>query len=132
MTCVSQRLNKIRHWMIGPPLVVGLGLAFAGLPFYGSIVLFCHIHAPPFAESWASQVTLLFIPVFGSIFFTTVAMTMICHKVYKQSQASDKCRFRKGKTNMIKNEEMENHSSSWGWTSWQQDHSRGPKKQRKP
>jgi len=43
--------------MIGSPLVVGLGLAFAGLPFYGLNVLFCHIYAPPFAESWASQVT---------------------------------------------------------------------------
>jgi hypothetical protein len=96
----AHRLNRICRWMIGLPLVVGLGLAFAGLPFYRLVVLFCHIQSPPFAESWASQIILLFI-----------AMMMICHKVYKQTQASNKWRFRQGYANIISKEETENNSS---------------------
>lgn len=119
----AYRLKKIRGWILGLPIVIGLGLTFGGLPFYGPLGLFCHILHPPFTESWAAQIALLFFPVYCSIFFTTVAMVMICLKVYKQTQASNKWRFKQGKAKMTSTDELDINSRS-SFSSWKSKQSR--------
>eukprot|EP00980_Cylindrotheca_fusiformis_P012911 scaffold3216_cov124-Cylindrotheca_fusiformis.AAC.1 len=49
------QLQHLKYWFHVPALVAGFGLAFAGIPYYDNIFLFCHI--PPAVEisSWWSS-----------------------------------------------------------------------------
>eukprot|EP00980_Cylindrotheca_fusiformis_P016813 scaffold5067_cov139-Cylindrotheca_fusiformis.AAC.7 len=46
------QLQRLKYWFHVPTLLFGFGLAFAGIPYYDNIFLFCHI--PPAVElsSW--------------------------------------------------------------------------------
>eukprot|EP00980_Cylindrotheca_fusiformis_P004732 scaffold1007_cov142-Cylindrotheca_fusiformis.AAC.3 len=37
------QLQRLKYWFHVPTLLVGFGLAFAGIPYYSNIFLFCHI-----------------------------------------------------------------------------------------
>ena len=43
-------LQKLKYWFHVPTLIVGVGLAFAGIPFYETIFVTCHV-APPYPLS---------------------------------------------------------------------------------
>eukprot|EP00980_Cylindrotheca_fusiformis_P030139 scaffold24450_cov122-Cylindrotheca_fusiformis.AAC.1 len=49
------QLQRLKYWFHVPALLVGFGLAFAGIPYYENIFLLCHI--PPDVElsSWTSS-----------------------------------------------------------------------------
>eukprot|EP00980_Cylindrotheca_fusiformis_P022120 scaffold9000_cov106-Cylindrotheca_fusiformis.AAC.4 len=46
------QLQRLKYWFHVPTLLAGFGLAFAGIPYYTNIFMFCHI--PPSVEvsSW--------------------------------------------------------------------------------
>eukprot|EP00980_Cylindrotheca_fusiformis_P014971 scaffold4097_cov102-Cylindrotheca_fusiformis.AAC.1 len=46
------QLQRLKYWFHVPTLLTGFGLAFAGIPYYANIFMFCHI--PPSVEvsSW--------------------------------------------------------------------------------
>eukprot|EP00980_Cylindrotheca_fusiformis_P000745 scaffold174_cov98-Cylindrotheca_fusiformis.AAC.14 len=49
------QLQRLKYWFHVPTMLVGFGLAFAGIPYYDNVFLFCHI--PPAVEVsiwWAS------------------------------------------------------------------------------
>eukprot|EP00980_Cylindrotheca_fusiformis_P009410 scaffold2058_cov115-Cylindrotheca_fusiformis.AAC.3 len=50
------QLQRLKYWFHVPTLLAGFGLAFAGIPYYDNIFLFCHI--PPAVEQsswWTSE-----------------------------------------------------------------------------
>eukprot|EP00980_Cylindrotheca_fusiformis_P031735 scaffold26888_cov137-Cylindrotheca_fusiformis.AAC.1 len=46
------QLQRLKYWFHVPTLLVGFGLAFAGIPFYANIFLFCHIPPSVQVSSW--------------------------------------------------------------------------------
>mmetsp|Transcript_38457 Transcript_38457/g.38823 ORF Transcript_38457/g.38823 Transcript_38457/m.38823 type:complete len:171 (+) Transcript_38457:554-1066(+) len=79
------RLKKIRIWFLICPFVVGMIFAFAGIPFYDNVLLWCNNTKPWWPE----------IPIAVAILVATVIMGLVywhVHKVYqasKQSHAGD-------------------------------------------
>ena len=47
------QLQKIRIYLHGVPILLGLGLSFGGLPFYEAIAYVCHVAPPPGGQLWA-------------------------------------------------------------------------------
>eukprot|EP00980_Cylindrotheca_fusiformis_P007123 scaffold1497_cov122-Cylindrotheca_fusiformis.AAC.1 len=49
------QLQRLKYWFHVPALVAGFGLAFAGIPYYANIFLFCHISPAIELSSWWSS-----------------------------------------------------------------------------
>jgi len=69
----------VRHWFFICPIVVGMVFAFAGIPFYDHLYVWCNNGNPYY---WPE------IPVILAIFATTCIMASICYDVWKTEKAS--------------------------------------------
>eukprot|EP00550_Attheya_septentrionalis_P002410 CAMPEP_0198280698 /NCGR_PEP_ID=MMETSP1449-20131203/727_1 /TAXON_ID=420275 /ORGANISM="Attheya septentrionalis, Strain CCMP2084" /LENGTH=1194 /DNA_ID=CAMNT_0043976127 /DNA_START=257 /DNA_END=3841 /DNA_ORIENTATION=+ len=79
----ESKMLKIRPWLFGIPVVIGLVFAFAGLPYYDNVILWCNnANANPWPH----------LPMTFAIVFVTVIMGMMCWHVYKEERVSKKWR----------------------------------------
>jgi len=78
----EQQMKKYRMWLFVCPITVGLAFAFAGIPFYDNMILWCNN-----AASWWPE-----IPVALAILIATVIMTIVCCDVYQKEKASARWR----------------------------------------
>jgi hypothetical protein len=82
--------KKIRPWLHGVPLLIGFGLAFAGIPFYGEADLVCYIYeTPPWGSIWP-PLGLLALPVGIAILIITTGMIAVYISVRKKSRAAQR------------------------------------------
>eukprot|EP00751_Fragilariopsis_kerguelensis_P044044 CAMPEP_0170991074 /NCGR_PEP_ID=MMETSP0736-20130129/8886_1 /TAXON_ID=186038 /ORGANISM="Fragilariopsis kerguelensis, Strain L26-C5" /LENGTH=796 /DNA_ID=CAMNT_0011416181 /DNA_START=106 /DNA_END=2497 /DNA_ORIENTATION=- len=86
------QLKKIRIWFLICPFVVGIIFAFAGIPFYDSVLLWCNN-----TGHWWPD-----IPIIVAILLATVVMAIVCLHVYKVYQASEQSRASGGGSIMLK------------------------------
>mmetsp|Transcript_31937 Transcript_31937/g.52706 ORF Transcript_31937/g.52706 Transcript_31937/m.52706 type:complete len:581 (-) Transcript_31937:1311-3053(-) len=98
------RLLKLRKWLIGIPLLLGLIIACASLPFISSSIQGCHIPPPSSSlhqtanfegasSSWGPYLGLYIIPAFLVIIFTTFVMLRVYLHVRKINMKAQKWRF---------------------------------------
>ncbi len=92
-------LKKKRLLLHGCPLIVGLGLAFGGIPFYDWYVYGCHLLPPPFGNQWKVLVFAV-IQLGFSVFCITVAMLFVYWTVRKNSRGSRRWGFGVGRQSM--------------------------------
>jgi hypothetical protein len=78
----EDQIKKYRLWVIGLPLLIGLAMACAAIPFYNISVPMCFIADTPSYY----QVIFLTIPISIVIFFATAIMFMIYWKVFHQER----------------------------------------------
>mmetsp|Transcript_11257 Transcript_11257/g.24380 ORF Transcript_11257/g.24380 Transcript_11257/m.24380 type:complete len:290 (+) Transcript_11257:2-871(+) len=71
-------LKKKRMLFLAPPILVGLSFAFAGIPFYDNMILWCNNSARWWPE----------IPVIISITMATGIMGSLCLNVYRTEKAT--------------------------------------------
>jgi len=76
----ESQLKKVRLWLFVCPITVGMTFAFAGIPFYDNMLLWCNN-----AAGWWPD-----IPVAIAIFSATLIMGSVCWDVHKTHQASKK------------------------------------------
>lgn len=88
----ERKLKKFKYMLLGVPLVIGLSLAFAGIPFYASIIFACHLQTPPFVETWKLSIIFLFVPACASIIFVTIMMFLVYYKVHSQNKKARRWR----------------------------------------
>eukprot|EP00565_Helicotheca_tamesis_P009073 CAMPEP_0185728338 /NCGR_PEP_ID=MMETSP1171-20130828/3716_1 /TAXON_ID=374046 /ORGANISM="Helicotheca tamensis, Strain CCMP826" /LENGTH=823 /DNA_ID=CAMNT_0028397037 /DNA_START=55 /DNA_END=2526 /DNA_ORIENTATION=+ len=82
----ERRLMNVRLMLFACPIAVGLAFAFAGIPFYGNLILWCNNTAPYWPD----------IPVAIAIGLATIIMLTVCWDVYKKEKLSSKWRGGKG------------------------------------
>jgi hypothetical protein len=51
----ESQLRRLKYWFHVPTLLVGFGLAFAGIPFYENIFVVCHIPAAVDIKGWGAE-----------------------------------------------------------------------------
>jgi hypothetical protein len=77
-------------------MVLGISLAFGGLPFYQNNIFGCHIQSHPAREgSWHPLIWFTLVPIFGTIFLTSALLLRVYLAVNKQRQQASKWQFRK-------------------------------------
>jgi hypothetical protein len=85
--------SKIKKWktpLFACPILVGTIFAFAGLPFYDNMILFCNNSS----EYWSE------IPLCIAIALITFIMGSVCFHVYKTQKASARWRQGSGGNNL--------------------------------
>ena len=88
----EERVRRIEHWILGVPLVCGLTLAFAAIPYYTSIAVHCHIVVPP-AATWYPILFLAIVPNITVTVVSTTLMAIVCVKVRQQAKRMARWRF---------------------------------------
>lgn len=89
------RLQAAKKYLHAVPLIIGLSLAFAGIPFYtAGTNMVCTVPSPPRAESWVPVVCLQFVPVFASLALCTIMTFPVWFKVHQHATHSRKQSFR--------------------------------------
>ena len=72
------QIKSIVPYLHGLPYLIGLTLAFAGIPFYTQSALVCHMYIPEFYENVSKEVRWLqIVPIFLSIGICTCLMILI-------------------------------------------------------
>jgi len=99
------QVRRYKVWFHVPVLIVGFGLAFAGIPFYDNIEFFCHIQLPFKIETAKGFVSISnatdetpvnifsLIPISMVMIVGGVNMIIIYYHVKKQDKAANKWRF---------------------------------------
>jgi hypothetical protein len=75
------------------PLTVGLSLAFAGIPFYGTTLLTCEVQWVPFAKSPLPHLLFKFVPELIAIVACTILMLLVWLKIRRQVTKNTKWQF---------------------------------------
>lgn len=78
----ERQLKERRKFLVACPILVGSTFAFAGIPFYGNMILWCDNTA-----SWWPDV-----PVVIAILSATVIMGILCWDVFKKEKVSARWR----------------------------------------
>eukprot|EP00978_Attheya_sp_CCMP212_P004133 scaffold8976_cov60-Attheya_sp.AAC.1 len=78
----ESRIEKLRPWLFGVPIAIGLTFAFAGIPYYDNMILWCNNTS----NIWPD------IPMAVAIIVATVNMGLISCHVYKEEKVSRKWR----------------------------------------
>ena len=84
----NRKLARFNRWARSVALLVGLGLAFAGLPFYDFGIHACQIYPPPLARSWVPVLAITIIPIAVALTGTTVFTLLVVHEVRTREHAS--------------------------------------------
>mmetsp|Transcript_17359 Transcript_17359/g.28079 ORF Transcript_17359/g.28079 Transcript_17359/m.28079 type:complete len:461 (+) Transcript_17359:435-1817(+) len=99
----ESQIKRYRYRFLLPPVVIGLALAFAGIPFYDNIMLMCHV-PPPYelgeggfeglqvakTTTWWPVLLLSILPLGISIFVGCTNMILIYHHVRKQEKRAQR------------------------------------------
>jgi len=70
---IKERLNGIKLWLFICPITIGIGLAFAGIPFYDNVILWCNNSA----SFWPEVLVAI------AIMTITVIMIDLCFYVFQ-------------------------------------------------
>lgn len=92
----EREIKKLRLWMHAVPLILSFGLACAGIPFYESAQVLCHLPPPPKANSWIPAIILTILPVCTVIVVAHVNMGRIYLHARKRANASRRWQFEVG------------------------------------
>jgi hypothetical protein len=88
----ERRLFQLRWFFHVPVLVAGLGLAFAGIPYYEYLFFACHIPPPPLVDS-STLINLFSIaPISIVLIVSTMNMAIIYWHVHQQDKAANRWR----------------------------------------
>lgn len=79
----ERRLQAIQIYLLGIPIVLGLALAFGGLPAYSWLPIVCQVQYFPLEDNLAAVILLILIPVGVSILALTVIMVLIYRGFYR-------------------------------------------------
>lgn len=79
--------SKVKY-LHAAPILLGLGLAFAGIPFYGTVLTFCHVPSPPLHDSWAPVRWLKIIPILAAITICTIVLFLVWLRVHLHARKS--------------------------------------------
>jgi hypothetical protein len=75
--CHEKHLKQLVWWLLGPPLLLGFGLAFAAIPFVTNGILTCHMEAyRPFSEALWGVLLLFVVPLPPSMLVLLVLLTL--------------------------------------------------------
>ena len=90
----EQRLRQIQYWMYIVPAVVGLAMAFAGLPYYRSVRIFCYVDNPPLEDTWWPALVFYIIPNLFVTVMATIMMVRVYLRVRHQTRRMSRWEFR--------------------------------------
>jgi hypothetical protein len=91
----ESQLKSVRKFL-HLPTVLGIALAFAGIPYYDDFLWICHIPSPPVGQSYLSNDVLVLVPFTTSIGLSAIAMFMVYIKVLRQTRSANRWRFGDG------------------------------------
>jgi len=74
----EHRIKKYRGWLIGLPIAGGMIVAFAGIPSYFNILLWCNN-----CTNWWLE-----LPIVVAMFMVTIIMSIVCHHVFAKTRAA--------------------------------------------
>lgn len=94
------QLMKVRLYMHALPLLLGLGLAFGGIPIYSAMEYSCHVLPPPDGPLWQVLVFVV-LPVDIAIVAITSLMFVVYGAVRKQAKKARKWNLGSGVSNTI-------------------------------
>lgn len=90
---------------------MGLSLAFAGIPFYGTVLGICSIPAPPLARSWVPSTWLHIVPIFTAITYNCVLILCVWFKVHRQVVITSRWKFRANRCDDVPLPQQESHQN---------------------
>ena len=90
----ERRIRRYQWLFYALPILIGLGLAIWGLPYYKSVSTWCHIDVPPGADSWLPVTALVLVPSLAVSILSTGMMVSIYLKVRHQSKRMARWQFR--------------------------------------
>mmetsp|Transcript_28461 Transcript_28461/g.51911 ORF Transcript_28461/g.51911 Transcript_28461/m.51911 type:complete len:222 (+) Transcript_28461:108-773(+) len=99
----ESQIKRYRYRFLLPPVVIGLALAFAGIPFYDNIMFICHV-PPPYdlgydgfeglqvakTTTWWPVILLSILPLGIAIVVGCTNMILIYHHVRKQEKRAQR------------------------------------------
>jgi len=89
-------LKRARYWLHGLPVGAGFVLAFAGIPFYTSILMVCYIPPPGHSMyvdlTWWHNTFLTIVPIFFSIISTSICILLVYWRVRKTTRRAARWR----------------------------------------
>jgi hypothetical protein len=88
----EQWLKKQQWWLHGMPVITGLTLSFAAIPFASNDYFECHVPISPREFNWTSYGLYVF-PVGFVLFYCTGLILYICGSVRQQNSAANKWSF---------------------------------------
>lgn len=88
----ESRLHLLQWRFHVPPVILGLAVAFGGIPFYGPTHFACMISAPPFQPTLAPLLSLFIIPLLLTLAIATINMVLVYTKVRRTRVQGDRWR----------------------------------------
>lgn len=89
----EHQFEEIRRYAYGAVLLVGVGLALGGIPFYEPLLFDCKLPVPPlFTDSWTEMIFFFFLPFGLSLLGILWATAALFLSVYKLEKSSSKWR----------------------------------------
>jgi hypothetical protein len=86
------RIRPYAKWF-HTPVLVGLGLACTGIPFYENSFFVCHVVPPPMeANAWVIPL-LVIAPISSGVVLATINMLLVYSKVRAQDKTANRWRF---------------------------------------
>lgn len=94
-------MNRVKPYLLGIPFLLGSVFAFAGIPFYQTVFIYCHLSMPmdnlekanPSMESdWVPFLLVFLIPCWIVVLLSTTAFMYVYWNVRKQYQKAQKWR----------------------------------------
>ena len=97
------KLRKIRIWLHGIPIVLGIVLSIWGLRHYDWIEYACHLcpvldGSPTFKEDYVAILLMVVVPIAISIVLIVGQLLVILFSVYRKSQTAKRWRLQSGDT----------------------------------
>jgi len=83
----EDRVSKKRPYLLGLPLLCGLGIALAGIPHYGPDISMCYVDQSA-DDNYLLPLVFLFAPIFLVILFGTIAVIIVYWSVRQKERAS--------------------------------------------
>ena len=84
--------QSLRKWFLVVPIVIAVGMACAGIPFYNYVLIYCHIPPYPVAPDQTQIALFVLVPIAFAWFVCSVNMARIFWVVRKQSITAERWR----------------------------------------